>query len=219
MSSQDLRNEPYCGKCGYILKGLTESSKCPECGKPLVEILIRPQVAHGSRRWCSRARLLGWPAIDIAMGPSGPEKRGHARGIIAIGDIATGVIAIGGFSRGILAVGGAAIGVVSMGGCAIGLAGAMGGVAIAAVACGGTAIGGFAAGGLAIGLIASGGECLARHGMSKRGPTSPQAAQIIRGAIIPAVTLVVIPLLCAMITGAFALLRASRDRWTKEPGA
>ena len=29
------RNEPYCSNCGYVLKGLTDSSKCPECGKPM----------------------------------------------------------------------------------------------------------------------------------------------------------------------------------------
>ena len=27
-------DEPICGNCGYVLSGLTESSKCPECGRP-----------------------------------------------------------------------------------------------------------------------------------------------------------------------------------------
>ena len=39
----------------------------------------------------SKSTLLGWPVYDIAIGPD-PKKgehRGHAKGIIAIGDIAT----------------------------------------------------------------------------------------------------------------------------------
>ena len=31
----ELKDEPYCGNCGYLLKGAVESSKCPECGRPL----------------------------------------------------------------------------------------------------------------------------------------------------------------------------------------
>ena len=40
--------EPYCGNCGHRLTGLVDSSKCPECGRPLVEVLTR------SGRWGSR---------------------------------------------------------------------------------------------------------------------------------------------------------------------
>jgi len=48
------------------------------------------------------------------------EIPGHARGVIAIGDIATGVVAFGEFSRGVLALGGLAIGYVAAGGTAVG---------------------------------------------------------------------------------------------------
>src|ERR1041384_2014202 len=65
------------------------------------------------------------PLYDISFGsdPGRRELRGHARGIIAIGDVASGVLAIGGFARGIIAIGGLATGVVSVGGLAVGLAG------------------------------------------------------------------------------------------------
>jgi len=61
--------------------------------------------------------LFGLPLYDIAVGanPEAAEARGHARGIVAIGDIATGWLAIGGLSRGILAIGGLARGVVAVG--------------------------------------------------------------------------------------------------------
>ena len=45
--------------------------------------------------------IWGLPLYDIALGPDPDQDqvRGHARGIIAIGDIATGVLAMGGVAR------------------------------------------------------------------------------------------------------------------------
>src|SRR5262245_29569821 len=61
------------------------------------------------------------PFYDIALGPDpgSGEARGHAKGIFAIGDIATGVVALGGFARGLVAMGGLAVGGVAMGGLSI----------------------------------------------------------------------------------------------------
>ena len=42
------RGEPYCSNCGYVLAGAIESSKCPECGKPIVEVLMRPILEGGT---------------------------------------------------------------------------------------------------------------------------------------------------------------------------
>jgi len=52
------------------------------------------------------------PFYDIALGPDleRGEARGHAKGIIAIGDVATGVVAFGGVSRGLIAFGGVSVG-------------------------------------------------------------------------------------------------------------
>ena len=107
----------------------------------------------------SVTRIAGLPLWAIATGPDRErgEQRGHARAVIAVGDVATGVLAIGGIARGIVALGGVALGVVSAGGLAIGLARAAGGGAIGAVAFGGAAIGNVAVGGGAVGRYALGG--------------------------------------------------------------
>ncbi|MFO1095619.1 MAG: hypothetical protein U0992_20290 [Planctomycetaceae bacterium] len=113
----------------------------------------------------SDIEICGLPLYVIATGPD-PEQneiRGHARGIIAIGDIATGVVAIGGFARGIVAIGGLGVGVVAFGGGAIGLLGAIGGLAIGAFAGGGCAVGFVAIGSVAIGYYACGAVALGKH--------------------------------------------------------
>ena len=115
--------------------------------------------ARGIRRR-SEHEFLGLPLYSIATGPdlAHGEARGHAKGVIAIGDIATGVIAIGGWARGLIAIGGLATGFVSAGGLALGLLLAFGGgAASVGVAVGGGAIGSVAVGGAAIGHYAIGG--------------------------------------------------------------
>lgn len=103
-------------------------------------------------RYTSKARILGWPLVAMSQGPdlATNEVRGHARGIIAIGDIATGFIAIGGMARGVIAVGGIAVGLVTVAG--VGLGGfVIAGVALAQTAFGGVAVGQYAKGGVAVG--------------------------------------------------------------------
>lgn len=145
-----MPRDPYCSHCGYSLVGLTESSKCPECGRPLVEVLTRDAIAfRAGKRYKSKTTLFGRPLVHIAVGPYEDELRGRARGIIAIGDVANGWLAIGGMAFGIVAIGGVAVGVAAIGGAAVGL-----------IALGGFALGGFATGGGAVGLVASGGGAL-----------------------------------------------------------
>lgn len=145
---QQLSADPYCGQCGYALKGLTDSSRCPECGRPIVETLVRTGMPGlNGVRFRSGQTILGLPLVCIASGPVANEKFGHARGFVAIGDVATGVIAIGGFARGIIAIGGGAIGAC-----------ALGGITLGGVAVGGISIGLIAIGGVALGLYAWGGS-------------------------------------------------------------
>jgi hypothetical protein len=163
---------PYCGQCGYALVGLTESSRCPECGRPLVEVLRRRGAGFPSygKRYRSKATLFGLPVIDVALGPKGNEPRGRPRGIIAIGDIATGGLAIGGMARGVVAIGGAAFGAFAVGGMAVGLVAATGGFAVGALAAGGGAVGLLASGGGAAGWFAQGGGALGMHTRDGRTP-------------------------------------------------
>jgi hypothetical protein len=105
------------------------------------------------------------PFYDIALGPdlARGELRGHAKGIIAVGDFATGVLALGGLSRGVVAIGGLAAGLVSLGGLSLGVIAAVGGLAIGGLALGGGAVGGVAVGGGAVGYYACGGGAAGKH--------------------------------------------------------
>ncbi len=97
--------------------------------------------------------------INLALG-HGIRK---AKGIIAIGDVASGIIAIGGIALGIITLGGASLGLLSLGGLALGLMLAMGGLAIGSIAFGGIAIGLFAIGGISLGLYSIGGIAIAKN--------------------------------------------------------
>ena len=125
----------------------------------VAESLVK--VSKGVRK-NSETTLWGLPLVSIAFGPDfdNDELRGHARGIIAIGDIATGVLAIGGLARGGIAIGGAAFGVVALGGFALSILLAIGGLAIGGIAIGGGAVGGIAIGGGAVGIAACGGTAI-----------------------------------------------------------
>ena len=189
---------PVCAACGHDLSGAVNSAKCPECGRPLVEVLIRPAMMSTllagrrmlSRRYESKTRVLGMPLVSIATGVGEDGKPADAKGFFAMGDIATGVFAFGGLARGVVAFGGASIGGVTFGGLSLGTFAAFGGLAVAWL---GSAVGGFAAGllaagGGAIGIVAQGGLAvgwLARGATAKgvhtwssssRGASAPDAA-------------------------------------------
>lgn len=168
---------PYCSACGYDLSASRETPVCPECGRPLVEVLTRVtasmQTMGRSRRYRSATTVFGLPFVDIAMGPRPEfgERIGRARGFIAIGDMATGVIALGGRAVGVVAVGGVAAGVFSIGGCSAGLLAAVGGLgfALAGVGMGGLGAGLIGFGGLAAGVFATGGLAVGYYARGGKG--------------------------------------------------
>lgn len=182
--------QPYCSNCGYLLLGLENSSKCPECGKSLIEVLQRgDQKFYRGKRYTSEAKLFGLPLVSIAFGPSGEEMSGKAKGIIALGDSALGFMALGGRSCGIVSAGGLSVGVASLGGMSLGLVTSLGGCSISGgfavgglaiaggVAMGGGAIAGYAAvGGGALAYYAAGGSVHGKH-VIKNGTASSQQAQ------------------------------------------
>ena len=126
------------------------------------------------------------PFYDIAIGPDleRGELRGHAKGVIAIGDFATGFVALGGLARGVFAFGGLAAGLVSLGGLSVGLLSAIGGLAIGGLALGGAAIGGVAVGGGAAGYYACGGGAVGTHVVSAI-RRDPEAVQFFREHAFP----------------------------------
>jgi hypothetical protein len=127
-----------------------------------------------------------FPLYDIAVGPD-PERgevRGHARGVVAIGDVATGLLAVGGVARGVVALGGLALGLLSFGGLSVGLLGAIGGLAIGGLAMGGAAAGGVAIGGGAVGYYACGGAAAGEH-VIDAGHRDPEAERFFREHGLP----------------------------------
>ena len=136
--------------------------------------------AVGGIRMRTAATLFGRPLVAIAIGPdfSRGEMRGHAHGVVAIGDMATGFIALGGLARGVFALGGCAIGCVALGGLSIGLL-AIGGAALGAMAFGGAAAGVVAVGGGAAGFYACGGSACGSHVVSAM-HQDPEAVEFFR---------------------------------------
>lgn len=134
----------------------------------------------------ARFTILGLPAWDVALGPApdGSSVRGHARGFLAVGDVATGVVALGGIARGLLAFGGVALGGVTFGGLSLGLLLAIGGAAVGGVAVGGGAAGGAAVGGAAAGVYAAGGGAVGRHVVGP-GRRDPEAVALFERLGIP----------------------------------
>lgn len=122
------------------------------------------------RRWRfeyrSKREIHGLPLVHIHFGDRGIC---HAKGIVAIGNVATGVVALGtvavgvislgAVSAGLLALGAVALGTVTLGGLAVGML-VLGGLAVGYLAIGGCAIGIYTVGAAAIGARVAVGEAV-----------------------------------------------------------
>lgn len=115
---------------------------------------VQPSCGQWHYEYKSQRTLWGLPLVHIHF-----QNRGiaRARGIIAIGNIATGFVAVGALAVGLLSFGGVALGLIALGGVAIGLLLSIAGVSIGTVALGGVALGLIAIGGVALGYVALGG--------------------------------------------------------------
>ena len=106
----------------------------------------------------SKRTLFGLPLVHVNVG-FGIYR---AKGILAIGNIATGVLALGAISAGLLSIGAIGIGLIAL--CAIAMGGvAVGSIAVGVFALGAVAIGLFAFGALAIGMFSTGALAIASH--------------------------------------------------------
>lgn len=101
------------------------------------------------QRYCyeykSKASLFGLPLVHINVG-SGVRR---AKGIIAVGTVATGLVSLGAVSLGLLAFGALTAGLLAIGAFAFGGL-TVGGFSVGVVAIGGVAIGVYSIGGLAL---------------------------------------------------------------------
>jgi hypothetical protein len=161
---------------------LREQDAGPQTGAPRRSRRGRhaPPVPKTIRKRSERT-VMGMPLWEIASGPDPAhgEKRGHARAIFAVGDVADGVFALGGIARGVFCIGGVALGVVTLGGVSLSLLAAMGGVAISPLAFGGVAIGGASIGGAAVGVYAKGDSAAGKYIVSRQG-VNPEAVRFFR---------------------------------------
>lgn len=111
--------------------------------------------------YISKTKIKGIPLVHINLALGHGIKK--AKGIIAIGDVATGIIALGGVSIGVLTLGGLSLGLISLGGLALGLLLALGGIAMGLLSLGGIAIGYFSIGGFSLGIYSIGGISIAKN--------------------------------------------------------
>ena len=137
----------------YLVRGV--EPEAPQAA-PAERTVIHNYYTPYHYEYRSKCTLLGLPLVHIHLG----YGLRRARGIIAIGNVATGLVAIGGFSAGLLSIGGLGIGLLTLaglGGCAVSRFVAVGGAA------GGQSAGGAAAFGslLAIGQDAESARGLA----------------------------------------------------------
>ncbi len=111
----------------------------------------RPERWHYEYK--SKRTLFGLPLVHVNVG----HGDHWARGIIAVGDIATGVVALGGVAAGLFTLGGVSLGLLlALGALSIGTV-SIGGVAIGLIVLGGVAMGWLSIGGVGVGVYAAGG--------------------------------------------------------------
>ena len=132
----------------YLITGKEPERVPPPPSTTVIHHYYRPCFEYKSKR-----TLFGLPLIHINCG----YGLRWARGILAVGNVATGVFAFGGVSAGLFSLGGVALGLLlALGGVALGVI-AIGAVAAGLLAWGGVVLGWLSVGGVAKGVYAMGG--------------------------------------------------------------
>ena len=132
----------------YLITGREPERVPPPPSTTVIHHYYRPCFEYKSKR-----TLFGLPLIHINCG----YGLRWARGILAVGNVATGVFAFGGVSAGLFSLGGVALGLLlALGGVALGTI-AIGAVAAGLLAWGGVVLGWLSVGGVAKGVYAMGG--------------------------------------------------------------
>ena len=93
-----------CPECGTSVSD--KAVVCPKCGypmKPMADLTPATRRPVRGFEWKSKAEILGWPLIHIAVGRNKETRKLMvAKGIIAIGQFAVGVITVAQFGIGLL---------------------------------------------------------------------------------------------------------------------
>lgn len=134
----------------YLVRGIEAEAPSAQGHYPFPPYATRGGLCFYEYK--SKRTLWGLPLVHIKFGMG----LCRARGIVAIGNIATGLVALGGLSAGLVSLGGVSLGLLTLGGVSAGGI-ALGGLAVGLLAVGGCAIGGIAFGGGATGIYALGG--------------------------------------------------------------
>ena len=106
----------------------------------------------------SKRTFLGLPLVHVNVGPG----LCRAKGVIAVGNVATGLISVGFVAAGLLSFGVLAVGILALACLSFGIF-ALGAIAAGGVAVGAVAVGLFAVGGVAVGLFSIGGCAIAQY--------------------------------------------------------
>lgn len=135
------------------LDWLITGAEAPSAAPPVQTIVNHYCRQCWEYEYQSQRTLWGLPLVHIHFRDHGLVR---ARGIIALGNVATGLISCGIFSTGVLSLGVLSLGLLSLGCLAAGLA-ALGCVAIGTIALGGIALGWLGLGGLVYAIYGAGG--------------------------------------------------------------
>lgn len=139
----------------YLLKDERQDAE-PRTTLDEPAVVQKPMGIGFHYEYISKHSLWGLPLVHVNLG-FGFRR---AKGVIAVGNIATGVVTMGAVAAGGLSIGALSTGVLALGGIAAGGL-AAGGLAIGLMALGGLAIGIVALGGLGLGVYSAGGAAFA----------------------------------------------------------
>ncbi len=139
----------------YLLTGNEQAGTSEKADTGMTTVQI-PMAWPFHYEYRSERKLWGLPLVHVNIG-FGLRR---AKGIIAIGNIATGVLSLGIISAGGLSIGALGLGILAIGGVAVGGL-AIGGLALGLMAIGGCALGIVSLGGASIGVYSAGGAAIA----------------------------------------------------------
>ncbi len=141
-------------------------------------IIVHQYYSFFHYEYKSKRTFRGLPLVHINLG----HGLTRAKGVIAIGNIATGIVALGGIAVGLFSLGGISLGLLALGALVLGCL-AIGGVAVGLAALGGVTVALLAMGGVAIGCYAMGGVALASRVAVGGVATAPLAIGVVADGI------------------------------------